>query len=129
MIFWGAVDSYGSCEPQDVSLGLRCREAIQEFGLTVAKRTSMRGALHSCGHGVGGVMSKTDDAVIAINMHNFGLISCGFCVVHLRIGDEDDEIAGVDQVRGRTIDAKYSRIALAGDRVGFQACSVGNVHD
>src|SRR5699024_11598698 len=103
------------CKPQDVSLGLRCREVIQEFGLTVAKRASMWGALHSCGHRLGGVMTKTDDAVIAINMHNFGLISCGICVVHLRIGDEDDEIAGIDQVRGRNIDAKYTRIALTGE--------------
>src|SRR5699024_2585714 len=78
---------------------------------------------------LGWVVSKTDDAVAAINMYNFWFMVCCFGMVHLSIRDEDDEIGRVDQVGCCPIDAQDTRVAFTGDGVGLEACSVGDVHD
>jgi len=58
-----------------------------------------------------------------------GQVGAGLGVGHLGVGDEDDDVAGADQVGGGTVDANLARAALAGDDVGGQAVAVGAVAD
>ena len=49
------------------------------------------------------------------------------CVGQHAVGDEDDDVAGVHEVRGGAVDADLARARLAGDHVGRQAGAVGHV--
>ncbi len=50
-----------------------------------------------------------------------------FVVVVIRVRANDDQIAGVDQMSGRAIDADDSGVSLAGDHISRQAVTVVDV--
>jgi hypothetical protein len=50
-------------------------------------------------------------------------------LVHEAVADQDDQVAGVHEVRGGAVDADDAAAALAGDDVGLQAGAVGDVDD
>src|SRR4029078_5992963 len=62
-----------------------------------------------------------DDAVFAIDEHHAGAAGAGFCVCELLVGDDDQEVAGVDEVGGGAVNADFARAALAEDGVGLEA--------
>src|SRR5690606_33804216 len=47
----------------------------------------------------------------------------------LRVADQDDQVAGPDQVGGRTVDPDHAGATLALDDVRLQPVSVGDVQD
>lgn len=51
----------------------------------------------------------------------------GFLCVHLRVGADNHEIAGFDEVRGGAVDADLAGVSGAGDGVGRQAGAVRDV--
>lgn len=50
------------------------------------------------------------------------------CAV-LRVRDDDHQVAGVYQARGRPVDSDDARSAFAGDRISGQAIAVVDVND
>ncbi len=62
-------------------------------------------------------------------MDNLRGVGLGLFRGHLGIGDQDDNVVLVHQVRGCPVDANDTGAALAGDGIGLQARTVGHVYD
>ena len=64
------------------------------------------------GHRLAAVVAELDDAVARVDVDDRGLQRARFGIVHHRIADDDDEVAGVDEVRGGAVDADHPAAAL-----------------
>ena len=62
-------------------------------------------------------------------MDHLGNIGSGLVRGHLGVGDQNDDVVFVHQVRGRAVDPDDAGATFASDGVGLQACAVGDVHD
>ena len=67
--------------------------------------------------------------VVLVHVDDVRLESLRLLGGHLRVGDEDDQVTGVDQVGGGAVDPQDPRPALARDGVGLQPGTVGDVDD
>src|SRR5690349_13988864 len=81
------------------------------------------------GHRGAGVPAELDDPVGGVDVHDLGDVALGLGLVHDPVADQDDQVAGVHEVRGRAVDPDDAAAALAGDHVGLQPGAVGDVHD
>src|SRR5690242_11540180 len=65
--------------------------------------------------------------VLGVHQHDHGLMPPGFLRSELRVGDDDDVVAGVHQPGRRPVDADRARAALAGDGVRLEPVAVVDV--
>ena len=77
----------------------------------------------------GRVVTGPDHAVVGVDEDDNRLSRAGLFLVHLPVGDEDDEVAWVHQPGRGAIDADDARAARAWNDVGLEAGAVRDVDD
>src|SRR4051812_49526388 len=71
-----------------------------------------------------------DDAVrTLLDVDDPGLVALHVGPVVLRVGDDDDGVAAVDEAGSGAVDLHLAGAPLAGDRVRLEAGAVVDVHD
>src|SRR5690349_23846856 len=76
-----------------------------------------------------GIRPDVVDAVATIDVDDARTPGPRRRVVQLRIGDDDDEVALVDEVRGRAVDPEHAAAALPLDDVRLESGAVRHVDD
>src|SRR5690606_22896780 len=76
-----------------------------------------------------GLGADVTDAVVLVDEDDGGGVGAGVGVAEHPVGDDDDEVAGVDVVGGGAVDLHLAAAALAGDDVGGEPRAVGDVDD
>lgn len=67
--------------------------------------------------------------IVLVDEDDARVIILQFLVAVLRVGDDDHQVAGVYQARGRPVYSDDAGAAFAGDRVGGQAVAVVDIDD
>lgn len=75
------------------------------------------------------VSSLRDDAVLFVDQEDAGAVGFGFRFVVLAVADDDHQVAGIHEMGRGTIDTDHTRTARAGNGIGGQTCTVGDVVD
>lgn len=68
-------------------------------------------------------------SILGIHMDDSWRMTGDFDFVELRVGTDDDQVTGRNQVSGGSIDADHSTACLAGDGISRQAVSIINIID
>src|SRR6476646_1683445 len=85
--------------------------------------------LIATGHGFGGIVTDLHDAIVAVDMNDPGLQCPRLGIVEYRIGHDDDDIAGMHQVRRSAVDTNHAGATRTGDDIGLDPGTVGVVDD
>src|SRR5690554_4469287 len=78
------------------------------------------------GHAAG-VVALLHDPVVTVDKDHAGLERAGLVIRERAVGNDDDDVARLYQMRGGTVDADLAAAGFAGDRVGGEPRPVGDV--
>ena len=67
--------------------------------------------------------------ILLVDEDHFGLVGVGFRVIHKAVTDEDNEVAGVNEVGGGTVDGDNAGAALPRNAVGGEAVAVIDINN
>src|SRR5437764_15216134 len=87
---------------------------------TTRKPSSRRDQLAGVGGNECRIAAEVDRVVAGVDENNPGLIAAGLGVLHLGIGDQDHQVAGMHEMRCCAVDSDHTAAALTGDRVRDQ---------
>src|SRR5690606_13482039 len=130
---WGAASTWGTVgtripsvnaiDPGGAAVGITC--GSRACGDPVAARQTVvrSAAVHQSGR----IGVQRNDPVVTVHMYHSGLVGARRLVVELGVGDQDDQIARVDEVRRRTVDADHASAARPRDDVCLESSAVGDV--
>src|SRR5690606_27144612 len=94
-----------------------------------AARLDREGDLLGGARHLSGLVTDVEHPVALVDEDDGRGVGAGVGVAEHAVGDEDDEVAGVDEVGGRAVDLDVAAPALAGDDVGGEPGAVGDVDD
>src|SRR4051794_40636219 len=80
------------------------------------------------GH-VGGIGAEVELTVLLVDEYHPRRVLAGLGVLHRPVRDQDDEVAGMDQMCCRTVDSDDTGAALAGDRIRDEPVAIVDVDD
>src|SRR4051812_3654209 len=108
--------------------------ALNSRSLWIERRDILSSCSGDADGGAGGVreavaVAGADDAISGVDVDLAGSDAVGGFIAHLLVGDDDDEVAGVDEMGGGTVDANLTAAPSAKDCVGLEAGAVGDVED
>src|SRR5690242_8622288 len=96
---------------------------------TVSSSAGRAGQQARTRRGVPRVGAQVGDPVVGVDEDDARGVVAQLGLVVGAVGDQDDQVTGVHQVRGGAVDADHPGAGLAGDHVGLQAGTVGDVDD
>src|SRR5690606_19603222 len=70
-----------------------------------------------------------DNAIVLIDMHHVWFIGASFGVFHLCVGNENDQVSGIDEVGCCAINTDDAGATLTSDGVGLKPGTIDDIHD